>query len=135
MPILFFMSHPPNFLRLHRKRSPLTQADIAYLMSLPDYSNISRCEKGQRSPSVELLLVYHHLFDTSVESFFEPQSDSILSTLLERIKQLASDLKKEEDIPKNASRIRFLEEIFIRLTKWIDYGKNIQDSVRSLSEC
>ena len=111
------MSHPPNFLRLHRKRSPLTQADIAYLMKLPDYSNISRSEKGQRTPSVELMLVYHHLFDTTLESFFEPQSESLLESLLEQIALLTNDLKKANDLPKNASRIKFLEQIFIRLTK------------------
>lgn len=111
------MSQPPNFLRTHRKRSPLTQADIAALMKLPDDSNISRCEKGQRSPSVELLLVYHHLFDTSVESFFEPQSKIILSGLIEDMERLIQEIKKEESIPKNIARIKFLEEVIIRLTK------------------
>lgn len=110
------MSHPPNFLRTYRKRSPLTQSDIAYLLKLPDYSNISRCEKGQRTPGVELLLVYHLLFDTSIESFFEPQSKIILLSLLEEIANLISETKKEEAIPKNTSRIKFLEQVIIRLT-------------------
>lgn len=111
------MSHPPNFLRLHRKRTPLTQADIAYLMGLPDYSNISRCEKGQREPSVELLIGYHLLFDTSIESFFEQHAVIILLNLNKRIEYLISELKKQEDLPKNSSRIRFLEEVLTRLTK------------------
>ena len=112
------MSHQPiNFLRLYRKRSPITQADIAYLMNMPDYSSISRCEKGQRTPSVELLLVYHHIFATSVESFFEPHSQIILSSLLERIGQLVGDIQKGESDSKNLSRVKFLEEAIIRLTK------------------
>lgn len=110
------MSHPPNFLRMYRKRSPLTQADIAYLMGLSDYSNISRCEKGQRAPSVDLLLGYHLLFDTSIESFFEQQAIIILLNLSKRIEYLISETKKEEDMPKNASRIKFLEEALTRLT-------------------
>ena len=110
------MSPPPNFLRLHRKRSPLTQADIAYLIQLSDYSNISRYEKGQRAPNIELLLVYHHLFATSIESFFEPQSEIVQFSLVERIEHLLNDLKKEDNNSKNAPRIRFLEEVFTRLT-------------------
>lgn len=111
------MSHTPNFLRPHRKRSPLTQADIAFLLKLPNESTISRCEKGLRSPSVELLLVYHHLFDTSIEAFFEPQSKIILLGLIEKIKHLISVIQNEESIPKNTFRIKFLEEAIIRLTK------------------
>jgi transcriptional regulator with XRE-family HTH domain len=107
---------PPNFLRLYRKRSPLTQADIAYLMSLSDYSNISRYEKGQRTPSIELLLVYHLLFAKSIESFFEHQSEIILSNLLERIEPLISQLKNEGNVQNNTSRIKFLEQVLIRLT-------------------
>ncbi len=109
------MSPPINFLRIYRKRSPLTQADIAFLMKLPDYSNISRYEKGQRSPGIEFLLVYHHLFNTSVESFFEPQSEIILSGLREQIEALVNELKNEND-PNNDTRINFLEEVLIRLT-------------------
>jgi transcriptional regulator with XRE-family HTH domain len=114
MPI--FMSPPINFLRIYRKRSPLTQSDIAYLLELPDYSSISRYEKSQRTPSIELLLVYHHLFNTSIEIFFEPQSYETLPVLVERIEHLISDLKKQDDVQNHTSRIKFLEEVLIRLT-------------------
>lgn len=109
------MSPPINFLRIYRKRSPLTQADIAFLMKLPDYSNISRYEKGQREPSVEFLLVYHHLFNARVESFFEPHSEIIRSDLRGQIGILVIDLKNENN-PDNGTKIKFLEEALIRLT-------------------
>jgi transcriptional regulator with XRE-family HTH domain len=109
------MSPPINFLRIYRKRSPLTQADIAFLIKFPDYSNISRYEKGQRTPSIELLLLYHHLFNASMESFFEPQSEIIRADLLERIQPLIINLKNEGE-KSNDSRIKFLEQVFIRLT-------------------
>lgn len=108
------MSPPPNYLRVYRKRSSLTQADIAFLMKLPDYSNISRYEKGQREPSIEFLLVYHLLFSTTVESFFEPQSGSLLPGLQKQIKQLLGNLRSA-----NATdpRIKFLEEVLIRINQ------------------
>lgn len=108
------MSPPPNYLRVYRKRSSLTQADIAFLMKLPDYSNISRYEKGQREPSVEFLLVYHLLFNASVESFFEPQIGIILPALREQIERLLNNLKST-----NATdpRIKSLEEALIRINQ------------------
>lgn len=109
------MSPPINFLRIYRKRSPLTQADIAFLRKLPDYSNISRYEKGQREPSIEFLFTYHFLFATSIESFFEPQAEIIRSELVERIGLLINDLKNENE-PNNDTRIKFLEQVLIRLT-------------------
>jgi len=109
------MTTSQNFLRLYRKRSSLSQKDIAFLMRLSDYSKISRYEKGQRTPSIELLLVYHHLFDTSIKSFFESYSESIELSLAEQIKYLIGDLKKKDNIPKNISRIRFLEQVLRRL--------------------
>jgi len=109
------MSPPINFLRIYRKRSPLTQADVAFLRNLPDYSNISRYEKGQRAASIEFLLTYHYLFETSIELFFGPQAEIIRSELIERIRLLINNLKNEND-PNNDTRIKFLEEVLIRLT-------------------
>lgn len=100
-------------------------------MKLPDYSNISRYEKGQRSPSIELLLVYHILFATSVESFFEPQSEIIRPCLRERIETLTNNLKNENE-PNNDTRIKFLEEALIRLTNWVAYEYKKQSSVCSV---
>jgi len=109
------MSHTINFLRLFRKRSPLTQSDIAYLMGLSDDSKISRCEKGLREPSTELLIVYHLLFNTSIESFFEYQSNVVRSSLLKRIGCLVDDLKQQKSNSHSAYRIGFLEQVSNRL--------------------
>jgi transcriptional regulator with XRE-family HTH domain len=45
------MSHPSNYLRMYRKKSPLTQSDMGFLIGLKEISNISRYEKGQRQPT------------------------------------------------------------------------------------
>lgn len=111
------MSSPPNYLRAYRKRFGLNQEDIAYLMDLPDCSNISRYEKGHRTPSIEILLTYHHLFDSPIELFFEQESDVIKLKLIQRIIQLVPELKKEQITLKSTQRIGFLEEAIKRLTK------------------
>ncbi len=110
------MSDAPSYLRIYRKRSPLTQGDIAFLMGLSEYSSISRYEKGQRTPSIEFLLVYHHLFNESIQSFFDPASANVLSNLIIRIEKLIGILKENKSTVDNLSRIKFLEEVIIRLT-------------------
>ncbi|KAA3625762.1 MAG: XRE family transcriptional regulator [Bacteroidetes bacterium] len=114
--MLIFMSQKINYLRLHRKRSPLSQSDIAYLAG-NHLSNISRWEKGQREPRIEFLLIYHLLFDTSIEIFFEPRLEAIKPRLTNQIRQLITEIKKKENIPRNGPVISFLDQTLIRLTK------------------
>jgi transcriptional regulator with XRE-family HTH domain len=110
------MSNTPNYLKVFRRRSPLMLEDIAFLLNLTDYSNISRYEKGQRTPTLELLLAYHFLFDTTIESFFELESRIIKQSFIERVKELLAELKKEEQITlKNTTKIKFLEQVITRL--------------------
>lgn len=111
------MSNAINYLQVFRKRSPLMQEDIAFLYGQPDSAKISRYEKGQREPTKEVLLLYHHLFNISIESFFEPESRLIKESLINRIIDLIRELRKEEQITlKNTSKIKFLEQVLIRLT-------------------
>jgi transcriptional regulator with XRE-family HTH domain len=105
------MSSPPNYLKVYRKRSGLIQEDIAFILDLPDYSNISRYEKGQRTPSIELLITYHHLFDVPIEAFFEQDSEIIKARLIPRLIELLSLLKKDQITLKDTQRIRFLEPL------------------------
>jgi transcriptional regulator with XRE-family HTH domain len=109
------MIRVPNYLRLYRKKSPLTQSDIAFLLQLPDYSNISRYEKGHRVPNIDLLIAYHYLFKTPIESFFELQSNEMLISLNQRIDLLIKELKESSTAIHNNNRIKFLEEVLISL--------------------
>ncbi|MBK9962479.1 MAG: helix-turn-helix transcriptional regulator [Saprospiraceae bacterium] len=114
------MSPSSNYLRMYRKKSPLTQSDMGFLVGIKDISNISRYEKGQRQPTIEFLLNYHHIFEISIETFFEPQSELVKGQLTERIQMLILEIKKSNNTLKNTSRIKFLEQIIIRLTNYIN---------------
>lgn len=114
--VQFFMSKSFNYLRLHRKRSPLAQSDIAFLVGT-HFSNISRWEKGQREPSIEFLLIYHLLFEVSIETFFEPRIETLKPSLANQIKELISETRKKDNIPKKSSIISFLDQTLIKLTK------------------
>jgi transcriptional regulator with XRE-family HTH domain len=110
------MTIQQNNLRLYRKQSKLTQSDIAYIMALADYSNISHWELGHKMPNVDILLMYHLLFDIPTESFFERQKQELKEKIRERIKQLIEQLKSGISDAKVAMRVAFLESAFTRLS-------------------
>jgi transcriptional regulator with XRE-family HTH domain len=110
------MSIQKNSLRLYRKKSPLNQADVAYILQLPDYSNISRWEQGLRTPNHEVLLAYHVLFEMPVEKFLILQKDYMARLVLEHSKSLLLELQKLKQSQKVDSRIAFLESIVSRLS-------------------
>ena len=106
-----------NIFRIYRKRSSLTQSDMAALMgSTDDYSNISRWELGQRKPTIKLLLTYHLLFDVPVEDFFHTQKDTIRRELCAHIEILLYRLEQSESTPRVTARIGFLEATLKRLS-------------------
>ena len=109
------MSKHNYYLRGFRKRTDITQSDIGFIMNLPDYSKISRWEQGETKPTMEILFVYHFLFDVPLNVLFERQINGIHDYLVSRIGLLIQKLKQGEPDEKVSSRIAFLEATLIRL--------------------
>jgi transcriptional regulator with XRE-family HTH domain len=105
-----------NFLRIVRKRTQLTQVDIASILKISDFANVSRWEHGRNKPNVEVLLVYHLLFATPIETLFERQKHELKPVIIPRIRERISHLKSLESDLKVQSRIGFLESVLTRLT-------------------
>lgn len=89
------MKNNYNKLRIHRKQTQITQADIAYLLNHSDNSSISRVESGDRQPSIEILLAYHLLFDMEIGDFFLDQRDVVRRRIASRIKHLVRQIENE----------------------------------------
>lgn len=102
-------------LRMFRKRTPLLQCDIAYLLSMREDSSISRWEKGERQPAIDMLLIYHLLFDIPMEHVFESQKLGLLDTVKARIRPLIERLQGSASDPKVGERIAFLQSALTRL--------------------
>lgn len=52
-----------SYLRTHRRKGGLTQAEMAYLLGLKSGQTISRHERLDRRPSLEIMFAYQVLFD------------------------------------------------------------------------
>jgi transcriptional regulator with XRE-family HTH domain len=105
-----------NFLRIVRKRTQLTQVDIASILKVSDFANVSRWEQGHKTPNVEMLLAYHLIFGVPIESLFERQKHELKEVIVPRIRERISYLKTLNADPKMDSRIRFLSSVVERLT-------------------
>ena len=110
------MDPSPNYLRFFRKKTPLKQSDIAFLLDMPEYSSVSRYEKGKRAPPIDFLLTYHFLFNVPIEEFFLPDSKTQLPKLIEQINLLILRLKEKEPQEEYILRIQCLESTIKRLT-------------------
>lgn len=110
------MSKDKNDLRTFRKRTDLTQSDIGFLLNQPDNASICRYEQGERKPPMEMVLLYHLLFDVPVHSLFEVQRDNINEDVIMRIGQLLDQLKKQHQSQRVRGRVEFLTAALARLT-------------------
>lgn len=106
---------------MYRKKSRLTQNDLASILDLGDYSNVSRWEHGQRQPSIETLLTYHLLFDLPIELLFERQKLELAESVIARSRSLLEKLQAELAGDKLPQRMGFLSAAIARLSA-LRYG-------------
>lgn len=110
------MTHGMYYLRTFRKRSRLTQYDIAFLLGLPEHTNVCHWESGRRSPSLEVSILYHLLFEIPQAKFFEEGNEPFIEEIVKRIPILLDALRSQPMDSHVQSRIAFLEATLSRLS-------------------
>lgn len=100
-----------NLLRTYRKKTELSIENISYLLSMQDSSILSRCERGCRKPSLEIIFTYHILFQVSIEKLFETEMRNTLRKIAENIDPLIKTLTEQDLTRKVEARILFLQSL------------------------
>ena len=103
-----------NLLKPYRKKSNLTQDDIAFILK-KQKASISRYEKGQRIAPLSLIILYKVIFNVSLERLFRDRYRSLILQLLERSKELITILKNDSHAFRAQDRIAFLQDIVDRI--------------------
>ena len=75
------MKTPTHLLRQIRTDANVTQQDVAFLLNI-NKSNLNRYETGKRSPTPEILLMYHILFGVPISELLSPQLKKIREQLI-----------------------------------------------------
>jgi len=109
------IAHLKSYVRPHRKRLGLTQAELGVLLGGEDQSVIARFEKGTRIPPLGIIFRLSELFDVPPEKLFPCLYNEHFSELLGDI----GDLKAKLDQSDLTSRTRNLSvrlgEVLARL--------------------
>src|SRR5215470_4444390 len=91
-----------NYLKTYRKRSGLTQREVAFLLGWKHGEQLLRYEKHHRIPTFEIALACEAIFKVSVTELFAGANDSIAGEIGTRIDTLAAELQKRNDRGKEA---------------------------------
>ncbi len=103
-----------NYLKIFRKKSKLTQDDIAYIFEIQKTS-ISRYEKGKRLPSLPIILLYHLFFNVSLSTLFKYMYFDYKQKVLKRTQELIELLNEDANSPRVQERISYLQNVVNRI--------------------
>lgn len=103
-----------NYLYAHRKRSGLTQKDIAYLLGHYDGNQVSRHERSRQKPSLIAAFAYQAIFGVPVEELFPGLYRDIKAEINRRADLLSKELKTAAPKPKASRKLAVLRNIRTR---------------------
>jgi len=103
-----------NYLRTHRKRSGLTQREIAFLLGWKTAGSLGRYEKRRRLPPLKTALACEEIFGISVGELFAGMRQEVGKDISKRRVQLRARLQttapKVNDARMTAHKLRWLDD-------------------------
>lgn len=103
----------PNYIRTYRKRTNLTQKEMAFLVGSKTSAHICRHERSEQTPNLQTLLAYEILFRTPVRNLFSGLHQDVEHKLMYRIRLLIQNLAKSGHSRVKAHKIQILND-FLR---------------------
>src|SRR3954447_25709975 len=90
----------PNYLRSHRKKSGLSQDELALLLGCRSGTKVSRYENCIRKPELETLLALELLFRKPASELFGGINDAVRFVTHRRINGLIKKLDQADASPE-----------------------------------
>jgi transcriptional regulator with XRE-family HTH domain len=109
------MNQPTNILKQTRIEADVMQQDIAFLLNI-DTANLTRYENGIRTPTPEILMIYHILFGIPISELLSPLSKHVKKNLISRSRLLHTQ-EKPKHTPKSVHSISYIQTIVNDLSK------------------
>lgn len=101
----------PNYLKMFRKRSGLSQRELAYLLGGKTGSKVSRYEHGRRLPAFETLLAYEVVFRVGLDALFRGAHLSSAKRVRARAQRLSRKLDALPLTPSIKHKLDFLTNL------------------------
>ncbi len=99
-----------NYLRSHRKRAALSQAELAFLLGARSGAKVCRYERSARAPNLETVFAYEIIFNQSGRELFPKLYERIERDIAARAKVLRHRVAR-----RPARRTRKQQQLLTRL--------------------
>jgi DNA-binding XRE family transcriptional regulator len=96
---------------MYRRRTGLSQDDVSYLLGVVCGTNVSRHERGERTPTLATALAYEIIFRTGIQDLYEGESRRVEKAILRRVNGLAAVLARKPRTAERDRKIVFLHEL------------------------
>lgn len=104
-----------NYLKTHRKRSGLSQVEVAALLGLQSGTSVVHHERANRRPSLIALLSYEAIFRVPVRDLFAGERESVEVRVKQRARHLLARVEREEPGRLKDQRLRALRALAARI--------------------
>ena len=103
-----------NYLRTYRRRSFLSQDEVAFLLGAKTGTRVTRHEGSSRIPKMETALGYEVLFDVSLRELFASEAQKVETIIRQRLPEL---IREVEERGESKQKLAFLQNLSERLAK------------------
>lgn len=100
-----------NYIKAYRRRTNLTQQELAFLLGYADNSHVSRVEQGKQEPSLSDTITCELLFNLAACRLFPDVYTSISNKLLQRLDLLQQHLNGEPSTQTSVEKLAVIREI------------------------
>lgn len=105
-----------TYLRTFRRRSGLTQAEVAFLLGAESGAKVSRYERLSRRPSFRTALGLQAVFGIPADDLLPIITADVERKIIARVHLLSRRLERHSDSARTKRKIRFLTSITARGT-------------------
>jgi transcriptional regulator with XRE-family HTH domain len=100
-----------NYLRTYRKRSGLSQDEVAFLMGCQNGTKVSRYERSSRKPTLETVLAYAIVFGAPGRELFAGTFEKVEKRIMNRAQLLTRKLNRATPDKMAARKLQILQAI------------------------
>ncbi|MEX1258128.1 MAG: helix-turn-helix transcriptional regulator [Gemmatimonadota bacterium] len=100
-----------TYLRTNRKKSCLSQEEVAFLLGGFTGDTVGKHEKGDRLPALKTVLAYAHIFGTDVPDLYRGLSHEARKTVVKQAKALRRSLKRKPQDERIRRKLEHLEKL------------------------
>jgi DNA-binding XRE family transcriptional regulator len=110
-----------NYLRTYRRRSFLSQDEVAFLLGAKTGTRVTRHEGANRIPKMETALGYEVLFGVPLRELFASEAHKVETIIRQRLPEL---IRKAEEKGESREKLSFLRSLSERLAKHHENASN-----------